>query len=105
MSRWPVQGLTAAVFALVSLIFVTSANTAKGTDIRTDSSLLKLSDLIQQRSEKNAELDESTASVREDIDTLARRDDGSTSAEDARLDALEKAAAPRRSPVRRSPSR
>ncbi|WP_406147536.1 DUF881 domain-containing protein [Streptomyces sp. NBC_01012] len=92
MSRWPVQGLTAAVFALAGLIFVTSANTAKGTDIRTDSSLLKLSDLIQQRSEKNAELDESTASVREDIDTLARRDDGSTSAEDARLDALEKAA-------------
>ncbi|CAM5493883.1 DUF881 domain-containing protein [Streptomyces atroolivaceus] len=92
MSRWPVQGLTAAVFALAGLIFVTSANTAKGTDIRTDSSLLKLSDLIQQRSEKNAELDESTASVRADIDTLARRDDGSTRAEDAKLDALEKAA-------------
>lgn len=92
MSRWPVQGLTAAVFALAGLIFVTSANAAKGTDIRTDSSLLKLSDLIQQRSEKNAELDESTASVRADIDALARRDDGSTRAEDAKLDALEKAA-------------
>ncbi|MFJ8753822.1 DUF881 domain-containing protein [Streptomyces sp. NPDC102441] len=92
MSRWPVQGLTAAVFALAGLIFVTSANTAKGTDIRTDSSLLKLSDLIQQRSDNNAELDESTASVRADIDTLARRDDGSTRAEDAELDALEKAA-------------
>ncbi|MFJ6853886.1 DUF881 domain-containing protein [Streptomyces sp. NPDC091271] len=92
MSRWPVQGLTAAVFALAGLIFVTSANAAKGTDIRTDSSLLKLSDLIQQRSENNAELDESTASVRADIDTLARRDDGSTRAEDAELDALEKAA-------------
>ncbi|MBM7437890.1 DUF881 domain-containing protein [Streptomyces sp. HB132] len=92
MSRWPVQGLTAAVFALAGLIFVTSANTAKGTDIRTDSSLLKLSDLIQQRSENNAELDESTAAVRADIDTLARRDDGSTRAEDAELDALEKAA-------------
>ncbi|MEU1487905.1 DUF881 domain-containing protein [Streptomyces sp. NPDC005752] len=92
MSRWPVQGLTAAVFALAGLIFVTSANTAKGTDIRTDSSLLKLSDLIQQRSENNAELDESTAAVRADIDTLARRDDGSTRAEDAELDALEDAA-------------
>ncbi|MFE4693398.1 DUF881 domain-containing protein [Streptomyces sp. NPDC056749] len=92
MPRRPVQALTAAVFALAGLIFVTSANTAKGTDIRTDSSLLKLSDLIQQRSEKNAELDESTASVRADIDTLARRDDGSTRAEDAKLDALEKAA-------------
>ncbi|MEU1127342.1 DUF881 domain-containing protein [Streptomyces sp. NPDC005899] len=92
MSRWPVQGLTAGVFALAGLIFVTSANTAKGTDIRTDSSLLKLSDLIQQRSENNAKLDASTASVRADIDTLARRDDGSTRAEDAELDALEKAA-------------
>ncbi|MFE6036342.1 DUF881 domain-containing protein [Streptomyces sp. NPDC056452] len=92
MSRWPVRGLTAAVFALAGLIFVTSANTAKGTDIRTDSSLLKLSDLIQQRSEHNAELDESTASVRADIDALAQRDDGSTRAQDAKLAALERAA-------------
>lgn len=84
--------LTAAVFALAGLIFVTSANTAKGTNIRTDSSLLKLSDLIQQRSEKNAALEESAASVRQDIDTLAQRDDGSTTAEDARLKALERAA-------------
>ncbi|WP_326698611.1 DUF881 domain-containing protein [Streptomyces sp. NBC_01754] len=91
-SRWPAQTLTAAVFALAGLIFVTSANTAKGTDIRTDSSLLKLSDLIQQRSENNAELDASTAAVRADIDALARRDDRSTEAEDAKLDALEKAA-------------
>ncbi|MER6119916.1 DUF881 domain-containing protein [Streptomyces sp. A0642] len=90
--RHPAKVLTAAVFALAGLIFVTSANTAKGTNIRTDSSLLKLSDLIQQRSEKNAGLDESAASVREDIDTLAQRDDGSTKAEDARLQALERAA-------------
>ncbi|MCX5141446.1 MULTISPECIES: DUF881 domain-containing protein [unclassified Streptomyces] len=90
--RHPAKVLTAAVFALAGLIFVTSANTAKGTNIRTDSSLLKLSDLIQQRSEKNAALDESAASVRQDIDTLAQRDDGSTKAEDARLKALERAA-------------
>ncbi|MEU6015465.1 DUF881 domain-containing protein [Streptomyces sp. NPDC047515] len=90
--RHPSRVLTAAVFALAGLIFVTSANTAKGTNIRTDSSLLKLSDLIQQRSGKNAELDETTASVRGDIDTLVRRDDGSTKAEDARLKALERAA-------------
>lgn len=89
--RHPAKVLTAAVFALAGLIFVTSANTAKGTNIRTDSSLLKLSDLIQQRSEKNASLDESVASVRDDIDTLARRDGGSTEAEEARLKALERA--------------
>ncbi|GAA3012467.1 DUF881 domain-containing protein [Streptomyces fulvorobeus] len=92
VSRWPVRGLTAAVFALAGLIFVTSANTAKGTDIRTDSSLLKLSDLIHQRSQGNADLNESTAALREEIDTLAQRDDGSTRAEDAKLSALEKAA-------------
>ncbi|MEU0830656.1 DUF881 domain-containing protein [Streptomyces sp. NPDC005969] len=90
--RHPVRVLTASVFALAGLIFVTSANTAKGTNIRTDSSLLKLSDLIQQRSEKNAGLDGSNASVREDIDALAQRDDGSTKAEDVKLKALERTA-------------
>ncbi|PJN28816.1 hypothetical protein CG717_22350 [Streptomyces sp. CB02613] len=89
---WAVRGLTAAVFALAGLIFVTSANTAKGTNLRSDSSLLKLSDLIRERSEKNAELNDSAASVRSEIDALAQRDDGSTQAEDARLKALEKAA-------------
>ncbi|TXR96494.1 DUF881 domain-containing protein [Streptomyces sp. col6] len=84
--------LTAAVFALAGLIFVTSANTAKGTNIRTDASLLKLSDLIQQRSEKNAALEESAASVRGDIDSLAQRDNGSTKAEAAKLKALERTA-------------
>ncbi len=91
-SVWAVRGLTAAVFALAGLIFVTSANTAKGTNLRSDSSLLKLSDLIRERSEKNAELNDSAASVRADIDALAQRDDGSTEAEDAKLKALEKAA-------------
>lgn len=90
--RRPLRLLTGAVFALAGLIFVTSFNTAKGTDIRTDASLLKLSDLIQERSRKNAELDESTAGVRRDVDALARRDNGSTTAEDARLRSLENAA-------------
>ncbi|MGW2015742.1 DUF881 domain-containing protein [Streptomyces sp. NPDC001927] len=92
-TRWrPVRVLTAAVFALAGLIFVTSFNTAKGTNIRTDASLLRLSDLIQERSHKNAGLDESTAALRDQVDSLVARDDGSTSAEDARLRALENAA-------------
>ncbi|MEU5368118.1 DUF881 domain-containing protein [Streptomyces sp. NPDC005951] len=91
-SVWAVRGLTAAVFALAGLIFVTSANTAKGTNLRSDSSLLKLSDLIRERSENNAELNDSAASVRAQIDALAQRDDGSTEAEDAKLKALERAA-------------
>ncbi len=78
-----------AVFALAGLIFFTSFNTAKGTDIRTDASLLKLSDLIQERSHKNGLLDEANGSLRRDVESLAERDDGSTKAEDEKLAALE----------------
>ncbi|KUN13111.1 hypothetical protein AQI96_11650 [Streptomyces canus] len=81
--------LTVAVFGLAGLIFFTSFNTAKGTNIRTDASLLKLSDLIQERSRNNGELDESNGSLRRDVEALAERDDGSTKAEDAKLAALE----------------
>ncbi|QKW07749.1 DUF881 domain-containing protein [Streptomyces sp. NA04227] len=88
----PVRLLTAAVFALAGLLFFTSFNTAKGTNIRTDASLLKLSDLIQERSRKNGQLDESNAGLREDVDSLADRDDGSTDAEERKLAGLEKAA-------------
>lgn len=84
--------LTAAVFALAGVIFVTSFNTAKGTNLRTDDSLLKLSDLIRERSARNGDLDESTAALREDVDSLAERQHDLTDAEDRRLGALEKAA-------------
>ncbi|MFH8293602.1 DUF881 domain-containing protein [Streptomyces sp. NPDC018059] len=88
--RWrPVRVLTGAVFALAGLIFFTSFNTAKGTNIRTDASLLKLSDLIQERSHKNGTLDESNGSLRDDVEALAQRDNGNTKADDARLKALE----------------
>jgi uncharacterized protein YlxW (UPF0749 family) len=81
-----------AVFALAGLIFFTSFNTAKGTNIRTDSSLLKLSDLIQERSHKNGQLDESDGALRDEVESLAERDDGSTKAEDRKLTGLEKSA-------------
>ena len=84
--------LTVAVFALAGLIFFTSFNTAKGTNIRTDASLLKLSDLILERSHKNGQLDETTGTLRADVEALAERDDGSTKAEDDKLAALEKKA-------------
>ncbi|MFD6287470.1 DUF881 domain-containing protein [Streptomyces sp. NPDC060205] len=86
----PVRLLTMGVFALAGLIFFTSFDTANGTDIRTDASLLKLSDLIQERSHKNGQLDESNGSLRDDVETLAERDNGSTAAEAAKLAALEK---------------
>ena len=88
----PVRVLTVGVFALAGLIFFTSFDTAKGTNIRTDASLLRLSDLIQERSHKNGRLDESNAALRGDVEALAERDDGSTKAEDAKLAALEKSA-------------
>ncbi|MER5258624.1 MULTISPECIES: DUF881 domain-containing protein [unclassified Streptomyces] len=89
--RWrAVRFLTAAVFALAGLLFFTSFNTAKGTNIRTDASLLKLSDLIEERSHKNGKLDESNGSLRDDVESLAERDNGGTKADDARLKALEK---------------
>jgi uncharacterized protein YlxW (UPF0749 family) len=87
-----VRVLTVAVFALAGLIFFTSFNTAKGTNIRTDTSLLKLSDLIQERSRKNGELDESNGSLRHDVESFAERDDGSSKAEDEKLAGLEKSA-------------
>ncbi|GAA1587645.1 DUF881 domain-containing protein [Streptomyces globosus] len=83
-----VRLLTAAVFALAGLIFVTSFNTSKGTNIRTDASLLRLTDLIHERSQNNALLEQSTAAARGRVEALADRDDGSTRAEDARLAAL-----------------
>ncbi|MGW1025526.1 DUF881 domain-containing protein [Streptomyces sp. NPDC002577] len=89
-SRWrPVRLLTIAVFALAGLIFFTSFDTAKGTNIRTDASLLRLSDLIQERSDRNGVLDESNSALRDDVESLAERDDGRSKAEDAKLAALE----------------
>ncbi|MFE1253308.1 DUF881 domain-containing protein [Streptomyces fungicidicus] len=88
----PVRVLTAGVFALAGLIFFTSFDTARGTDIRTDASLLKLSDLIHERSRKNGELEVSNGALRDDVESLAERDDGRTRAEDDKLAGLEKRA-------------
>lgn len=86
----PGRILTAGVFALAGLLFITSFNTARGTNIRTDSSLLKLSDLIQDRSHKNARLDASDAALRDQVEALAKRTGGGISkADEARLTALE----------------
>ncbi|MEU1696053.1 DUF881 domain-containing protein [Streptomyces hirsutus] len=85
----PVRILTAGVFALAGLIFFTSFNTAKGTNIRTDDSLLKLSDLIHERSRKNGELEESNGALRGDVESLAERDAGRSAAEDDELAGLE----------------
>jgi uncharacterized protein YlxW (UPF0749 family) len=86
----PARLATLGVFALAGLIFWISFNTAHGTDLRSDSSMLRLSDLIQERSRKNAELDSSSAAVRSQVDRLARRDSDSSSEENRKLSGLEK---------------
>jgi uncharacterized protein YlxW (UPF0749 family) len=87
-----VRILTVAVFALAGLIFFTSFNTAKGTNIRTDASLLKLSDLIQNRSQKNGRLNDANGVLRDEVDALRKEDDTSTGADDKKLTALERTA-------------
>ena len=88
----PARLATLGVFALAGLIFWVSFNTAQGTNLRTDNSMLRLSDLIQERSRTNAELDETNAKVRKQVDGLAQRDDGSSAGEKRKLRGLEKAA-------------
>ncbi|SCK15091.1 DUF881 domain-containing protein [Streptomyces sp. WMMB 322] len=86
----PARLATLGVFALAGLIFWISFNTAHGTDLRSDSSMLRLSDLIQERSRKNAELDASSAAVRSQVDRLAQRDSRSSGEENRKLSGLEK---------------
>ncbi|MGW3107493.1 DUF881 domain-containing protein [Streptomyces sp. NPDC001100] len=88
----PVRILTVAVFALAGLIFFTSFNTAKGTNIRTDASLLKLSDLIQNRSEKNGRLNDANGVLRDEVDALRKEDDTGTGADNEKLTKLEQSA-------------
>lgn len=86
----PARLAAIGVFALAGLIFWVSFNTAQGTNLRSDDSMLRLSDLIQDRSRKNAELDNSAAALRRQVDALAQRDDGSTAEDKRRLHRLEK---------------
>ncbi|MER0240557.1 DUF881 domain-containing protein [Streptomyces sp. HSW2009] len=88
----PIRLLTIAIFALAGLIFWISFNTAKGTNIRSDESMLRLSDLIQARSDKNAGLDEKTADMRSEVDALLHRDDDRSAADQRRLRTLERSA-------------
>lgn len=88
----PARLAALGVFALAGLIFWVSFDTAQGTNIRSDDSMLRLSDLIQDRSRKNAELDGSAAALRRQIDSLAQRDNGSTAQEKRKLRTLERTA-------------
>ncbi|WP_370083812.1 DUF881 domain-containing protein [Streptacidiphilus sp. MAP12-16] len=62
---------TCAVFALAGILFYVSAQTAQGTSLRNDNTLLQLSDVIQQRSQENAAAENGVAALRAQIDALA----------------------------------
>ncbi|MEU7638572.1 MULTISPECIES: DUF881 domain-containing protein [unclassified Streptomyces] len=86
----PVRLLTLLVFALAGLMFWLSFDTARGTNLRSDDSMLRLSDLIQERSHKNGSQDERNAGLRAEVDGLARRDTASSATAEATLQGLEK---------------
>ena len=92
----PARLASLGVFALAGLIFWVSFNTAQGTNLRSDDSMLRLSDLIQERSRKNGDLDASAAAIREQVDKLAQRDHRTSREEKRKLVDLEKEAGTRR---------
>ncbi|MFJ2578283.1 DUF881 domain-containing protein [Kitasatospora aureofaciens] len=86
------RALTCAVFALAGLLFYISAQTARGTDLRTDNSLLSLGDVIRQRSSQNQQAQSQLA----DLQARAQELTGQQShnpADTARMDALRLGAA------------
>ncbi|CAG6393548.1 conserved hypothetical protein [Actinacidiphila cocklensis] len=84
--------LSAGVFALAGLIFWMSFDTAKGVDIRSDDPLPKLSDTIRTKNTRNGQLENQLTGVRDDVDRLTRQGSGLSAAEQARVDALNRAA-------------
>lgn len=85
------RALTCTVFALAGLLFYISARTAQGTDLRTDDSLLRLSDVIQQRSTQNQQIQAQIGGLHDQVDRLAG-DQSQDPADTAHLDALERTA-------------
>ncbi|MFC7217180.1 DUF881 domain-containing protein [Streptomyces polyrhachis] len=88
----PARVLTLAVFTLAGLLFWTSFQTAKGVNLRTDDSMLRLSDLIHERDASNADLDARTSELRAGNDVLADRDLAPDPAARRRMRALADAA-------------
>ncbi|MFB9367303.1 DUF881 domain-containing protein [Kitasatospora sp. NPDC001664] len=64
------RALTCTVFAMAGLLFYISADTARGTDLRTDNSLLRLSDVIEQRSSQNQAAQSELAGLQNRVDEL-----------------------------------
>ncbi|WP_189131514.1 DUF881 domain-containing protein [Wenjunlia tyrosinilytica] len=72
---------------MAGLLFWISFDTAQGTNLRTDNSMLRLSDLIQEKSRRNQQLDKDLSAVHKQVDRLAGHDAGTNGA-GKRLDGL-----------------
>ncbi|WP_055589724.1 DUF881 domain-containing protein [Peterkaempfera griseoplana] len=83
--------LTCAVFALAGLLFCVSALTAQGTNLRTDDSLLRLTDVIREKSEQNQQTQHQVSALQHRVDALAEQQ-GQNPADIRRLAALSTAA-------------
>ncbi|MQS13175.1 DUF881 domain-containing protein [Streptomyces kaniharaensis] len=81
------RALTCAVFALAGLLFYISAQTARGTDLRTDNSLLSLGDVIRQRSSQNQQAQAQLADLQAQAQELAGQQSHNPD-DTARMDAL-----------------
>lgn len=88
----PARLASIGIFALAGLIFWISFDTSEGHDIRTDETMLRLSDLIRERSDRNGRLESSAAELRSEVDALAERDNGATEAERRALQKTKRAA-------------
>ncbi|MFD7903856.1 DUF881 domain-containing protein [Kitasatospora sp. NPDC059722] len=86
------RALTCAVFALAGLLFYISAQTARGTDLRTDNSLLSLGDVIRQRSAQNQQAQAQLADLQARAQALTEQR-SQNPADTARLDGLRLGAA------------
>ncbi|MEU9043241.1 MULTISPECIES: DUF881 domain-containing protein [unclassified Kitasatospora] len=86
------RALTCAVFALAGLLFYISAQTARGTDLRTDNSLLSLGDVIRQRSAQNQQAQSQLADLQARAQDLTEQQ-GHSPADAAQLDGLRLGAA------------
>ncbi|GAA2368315.1 DUF881 domain-containing protein [Streptomyces sp. XM4011] len=83
---------TIAVFALAGLLFWVSFSVSGGSNIRTDDSLLQMSDLIRERDRDNARLEADAAELRAEVDALTKRESGADPAGSERLARAEDAA-------------
>lgn len=83
---------TMAVFTLAGLIFWTSFSVSQGSNIRTDDSLLRMSDLIRDRGQQNAQLEAGTAELRDEVRDLREADGQSDPGGLERLAAMEESA-------------